>query len=424
MFKQLHPNIRTRISISFLSRVIGSMIFPFMAIYFTKEMGPGIAGILLMVNIAVQFISSLYGGHLADLLGRKKMMVAGELIKVAAFAGMAVANSPFLFSPWITFFMMVIVSIASGFITPAAEAMLIDVSTPETRTFMYSVNYWATNMSIMIGTVVGGWFFQTHLFELLISLLVISFVTTWLTIQFISETMPDMPNKKQGKSQYGLKPLLKSYTSVITDIPFVLFILGGISILSIEFQRTNYISIRLAEEFQAREYLWGNFSFHLDGVKLLSLLTVENTVLIILFTAVVANWVKNKAMKPIMYIGFLLFAAGFMIFSFSNDILFLFIGVLILSIGELLYVPCRQSILADIVDHSRRGAYMAFSGFVFQIGKMIGAASLVLGKTIGGTGMAGFILILGLSGILFSEIALKKRSRTSSPPPVQPNISK
>lgn len=34
MFRELHPNIRARILIQFLSKVIGSMIFPFMAIYF------------------------------------------------------------------------------------------------------------------------------------------------------------------------------------------------------------------------------------------------------------------------------------------------------------------------------------------------------------------------------------------------------
>lgn len=72
MFKSLHPNIRIRIYTSFLSRVIGSMIFPFMAIYFTYQINATIAGILLMINIAVQFIAGLYGGYLADLVGRKK----------------------------------------------------------------------------------------------------------------------------------------------------------------------------------------------------------------------------------------------------------------------------------------------------------------------------------------------------------------
>lgn len=59
---------------------------------------------------------------------------------------------------------------SSGLINPAGEAMLIDVSTPENRSFMYSVSYWANNLSIMIGIMVGV-VFVDYLFPLLVVLL-------------------------------------------------------------------------------------------------------------------------------------------------------------------------------------------------------------------------------------------------------------
>lgn len=156
MFRELHPNIRARILIQFLSKVIGSMIFPFMAIYFSREINSSVAGFLLMINVLVQFLAGMYGGHLADIIGRKKLMVTGELLKVFAFLGMVLCNSPMFHSPWITFVMLLIIGVAQGLINPAGEAMLIDVSTPENRSFMYSVSYWANNLSIMIGIMVGG----------------------------------------------------------------------------------------------------------------------------------------------------------------------------------------------------------------------------------------------------------------------------
>ncbi|MGG3944061.1 hypothetical protein ABEV54_21840 [Peribacillus psychrosaccharolyticus] len=58
MFKELHPNIRTRIYLSFLSKVVSSMIFPFMAIYFTEKINAETASILLIINIAVQFLAN------------------------------------------------------------------------------------------------------------------------------------------------------------------------------------------------------------------------------------------------------------------------------------------------------------------------------------------------------------------------------
>jgi MFS transporter, DHA1 family, multidrug resistance protein B len=422
LFKSLHPNIRIRIYTSFLSRVIGSMIFPFMAIYFTYHLNATLAGILLMINVFVQFLSGLYGGYLADIVGRKRMMVIGESMKLIAFSGMVLANSPLGTLPWVTFLMMVIVSVSSGFVNPAASAMLIDVSTKETRSFMYSINYWAVNLSIMLGLIIGGWFYKTHLFELLIGLFGMSIITLWMTTVFISETLTTSDTQKK---EYGLKPIIKSYQTVIKDLPFIWFTLGGIAILSLEFQRNNYIAVRLEEEIIPTTVSFLNqFHFTLDGVKLLSLLTVENTLIILLFTALVSKWIKNRREKPIMYTGFILFGVGYAIMAFSTSYVQLVIAVVILSIGELLYVPTRQSILADIVDNTKRGAYMAFNGFVFQIGKMFGALGVIIGGKIGGMGMAFVYMLFVLFGIIFTQLALHKRSTQKITPDIQGLTSK
>ncbi|SDK48310.1 MDR family MFS transporter [Sediminibacillus albus] len=411
MFKTLHPNIRVRIYTSFLSRVIGSMIFPFMAIYFTDRINATAAGILLLINVVVQFLAGLYGGYLADLLGRKRLMVTGEMMKLAAFTGLIAVNSPWLVSPISTFLMMLVISIASGFINPAAEAMLIDVSTKATRAFMYSVNYWAVNLSMMLGLIVGGWLFKTHFFELLIGLATMSILTLWMTSALITETF--QPTGRTSKKDYGLLPLLKNYQTVISDIPFVLFTIGGIAILSLEFQRNNFIAVRLEQDIIPAAFTFvGDYSMVIDGVRLLSLLTVVNTIIIVLFTAFVSKLIKNRREQPIMYAGFILFGLGYAFMAFSNHIGGLFIAVVVLSIGELMYVPTRQSILADIVDDTKRGAYMAFNGFVFQVGKMIGALGIIIGEAVGGVYMAMLYVVFVLFGIAFSRVGIIKKEAT------------
>ncbi|HDI0500435.1 TPA: MFS transporter [Listeria innocua] len=406
MFKELHPNIRARILIQFLSKIIGSMIFPFMAIYFSMEINSKVAGILLMINVLAQFLAGMYGGHLADIIGRKKLMVAGELLKVFAFLGMVLYNSPVFHSPWITFVMLLLIGVAQGLINPAGEAMLIDVSTPENRSFMYSVSYWANNLSMMIGIIVGGWFFGDYLFPLLVALFIMSFVTAWLTISLISETLKQKAVLKKGS--YGLVGMLKNYGQVLHDYRFLLYTIGGIAIMSIEFQRSNYISVRLAEDFQALLVHFGPLgNITLNGVQIVSVLTAVNTLFIVLFTVPVARFVTKRAQQPIMYVGFTLFAIGFAVCAFANNLAVLLLATAVLSIGELLYVPTRQTILAAIVDDNRRGAYMAFNGIIFQIGKMIGSVSLVFAPFIGKYGMATFTILLGVLSIVFSAAALK-----------------
>ncbi|MBC2108088.1 MDR family MFS transporter [Listeria innocua] len=406
MFKELHPNIRARILIQFLSKIIGSMIFPFMAIYFSMEINSKVAGILLMINVLAQFLAGMYGGHLADIIGRKKLMVAGELLKVFAFLGMVLCNSPIFHSPWITFVMLLLIGVAQGLINPAGEAMLIDVSTPENRSFMYSVSYWANNLSMMIGIIVGGWFFVDYLFPLLVALFIMSFVTAWLTISLISETLKQKAVLKKGS--YGLVGMLKNYGQVLHDYRFLLYTIGGIAVMSIEFQRSNYISVRLAEDFQALLVHFGPLgNITLNGVQIVSVLTAVNTLFIVLFTVPVARFVTKRAQQPIMYVGFTLFAIGFAVCAFANNLSVLLLATAVLSIGELLYVPTRQTILAAIVDDDRRGAYMAFNGIIFQIGKMIGSVSLVFAPFIGKYGMATFTILLGVLSIVFSATALK-----------------
>ncbi|WP_044338837.1 MDR family MFS transporter [Rossellomorea aquimaris] len=413
MFSALHPNIKVRIYTSFLSRVVGSAVFPFMAIYFTKEINASVAGILLLIQVAVQFTAGLYGGFLADIIGRKRLMVAGEVMKVGAFAGLLAVNSPIYTSPWITFIMLLVIGISSGMVNPASEAMLIDVSTKETRAFMYSVNYWAVNFSIMIGLMIGGWFFEHHFFELIAVLLLMGIVTLWMTAALIVDTY--QVNQIKEERTYGIKPLLKSYSMVMKDWTFMAFTFGGIAILSIEFQRNNFISVRLEEEILPQTIqLFNLYSFDMDGIRLLSLLTVVNTLMIVLFTAVVGKWITGKKEEPIMYTGFILFGLGYFFMAFSNHTLTLFLSVIVLTIGELLYVPTRQSLLADIVDDSKRGAYMAMNGLVFQIGKMIGAAGLIVGNIVGGMAMGAGFLGLVVLGIFFSKVALKSAGKEAS----------
>ncbi|MGA9289187.1 MAG: MFS transporter [Anaerobacillus sp.] len=408
MFRELHPNIRIRIYTSFISRVAGSAVFPFMAIYFTEKINASVAGLLILIQVGIQFLTGLYGGYLADVIGRKRLMVTGECLKVLAFMGMMLANSPWFTSPLVTFLMMLIVGISGGLVNPAAEAMLIDVSTKETRAFMYAVNYWAVNMSMMIGLIIGGWYFDHHLFELLGFLILISLLTLWMTASRISDTY--VVNKERMKEGYGIKPLMKNYQLVLKDWSFVMFTIGGIAILAIEFQRNNFISVRLEKEISPRLIdVFQLFSFQLDGIKLLSLLTIANALIIVFFTGVVSKWIKGKQEQIIMNIGFILFGLGYAFLAFSNHIIGLFLAVTILSIGELLYVPTRQSILADIVDDSRRGAYMAANGLVFQLGKMLGALGLIIGNVIGGYYMGLLYMVLVVAGIFFSSLAIKQK---------------
>lgn len=399
MFKDLHPNIKIRIITSFMTRVVGTMIFPFMAIYLSDKLGQALAGIILLINVFVSILVGFYGGYVADIIGRKKMMVIGQLITVIAFIFMTAANSPWYDSAWVTSFMMLIQSISSGLMNPAAEAMLIDVSTKENRKFMYSINYWAVNLSIALGSIVGGFLFKDHRFELFISITVVSIITLYLVMFVMKESYTRSAPISQKKVNV-FKDMAISYKTVMKDRVFLWFCLASTLLVAIEFQLGNYVSVRLEQEFNSQLISFGDlFTYHLDGLRIISWIRTLNTVLIVAGTLLVTRWMRRYSDHKVIYVGFWMYTVGYAVLGFSNSILILVVSIFIATIGELMYVPIKQSMMADIVNDEARSSYMAVQGLTFQVAKILGAAGITIGSFVPSWGMALSYLVSGMLGI-------------------------
>lgn len=400
----LHRNIQIRILTSFLTRIVGSMIFPFMAIYFADKLGESVAGILLLINVGVSILTGFYGGYLADKVGRKKVMVWGQILTVFSYVIMTFANSPWLDSVLLTFLMMLINSVANGLINPAAEAMLIDVSTKESRTLMYSLNYWAINASVMIGSLVGGFFFKQYRFELFISLTIVAILTLILVAFLMTEGYK--PQTTEPRKINILKDIAISYRTVMVDKLFIIFCIASTLILTLEFQRNNYIGIRVEKEFIPITLGF----LHIDGMKMYSLLATENTLIIVLLTIFMAKWVNKGPNHVMLTIGIATQSIGFSLLAIGHSIELLLLAGLIQTIGEMIYVPVRQSMLADMVNEEARASYMAINGLVFQGAKMLGTSGILLGAAIGSYGMAITFLVCGFASFILFQICHKRNA--------------
>ncbi|MDC0764651.1 MFS transporter [Brevibacillus sp. AG] len=403
-FSQLHPNIRIRIVTSFLTRLVGNMIFPFMAIYFSAKLGPAITGLLLVLTVCAQILMGFYGGYLADRWGRKKVMVYGQWIQCFALFIMMAANPPWLDSAWLTFAMMLVQNASNGMINPAADAMLIDVSTKENRTYMYGINYWSNNLSIALGSVVGGLLFATHRFELLLTLTAISFFILVIISFCIKESYQPKPMNHVGTGTGILRDMVASYKLVMTDRRFILFSLSGMLIFAPEFQTPNYIAVRLAQEFAPQSFgLFDWFTVELTGIKIFSLIQLENTLLVVLFSLAVTKLIEHLKEAPALYTSGLMYIAGYSLIMYSNSLIVILAAVLISTMGELIHAPIRQTYLAQIVKDDLRSSYMAVNGLVVPGARIMGAVGITLGAVLPSYLMALLIFSLGIVGVILTR---------------------
>lgn len=390
-FKQFHLNIKIRMVVSFVSDIAEMSIFPFMAIYFSSNLGIAWAGAILTLTTVVSIIFGMYGGSFADRFGRKKVMVAGSIIQTISFVIIALANSPWFESVWLTFFMFFLLSITSRFIDPASEALLIDVSSEEEQPLMYRFVYWSSNLAFSIGIILGGLFFQTHKFELFLGFAILSIFTFLLTVGWIQDDYVPKNDKKNGV----ILGFISDYIKVLKDVRFMVLCVSTLLILSLEFQLYGFIAVRLNEDIHT-----SIFGIIIDGPKMLSILIVTNTMIVILASGIVGNIAQKINMNTTLFVGLFMYVLGYSFLAWNNVIVLLTVAIAVATVGEILFQPIRSTYVAQLANKDARGSYIAVSGLSMDAGQILGSLGLMVSALLSNAMMTTLFLLIGGLGIL------------------------
>ncbi|NWO13871.1 MULTISPECIES: MFS transporter [Virgibacillus] len=390
-FKQFHLNIKIRMVVSFVSDIAEMSIFPFMAIYFSSNLGMAWAGAILTLTTVVSIIFGMYGGSFADRFGRKKVMVAGSIIQTISFVIIALANSPWFESVWLTFFMFFLLSITSRFIDPASEALLIDVSSEEEQPLMYRFVYWSSNLAFSMGIILGGLFFQTHKFELFLGFAILSIFTFLLTVGWIQDDYVPKNDKKNGV----ILGFISDYIKVLKDARFMVLCVSTLLILSLEFQLYGFIAVRLNEDIHT-----SIFGIIIDGPKMLSILIVTNTMIVILASGIVGNIAQKINMNTTLFVGLFMYVLGYSFLAWNNVIVLLTVAIAVATVGEILFQPIRSTYVAQLANKDARGSYIAVSGLSMDAGQILGSLGLMISALLSNAMMTALFLLIGGLGIL------------------------
>lgn len=400
-FMQLNRNLKLRTLTVFLAALLNSSIFPNMTIYYSHYFGRFITGILLMLISGVSFVAGMYGGHLADVYGRKPIMLTGGLLLTTGYVIAAAANNPLLVSPQITFFAFLIASVGGSLADPAEQAMMIDASTAANRKFVYALIYWIINISVMLGAALGGWFFRDYLLEMLLALIAFSLFNLAIVRFGMSETMTEAT--QTSSSVWGA---LKSYLNVLADRRYMLFIIGSVLLAIVTRQPDYYLAVHLGADFHTTTL----FGITIYGQRMLSIVTLVNTVMIVtmmsLFTRLTDKWSLVKANA----VGAVLFAVGFA-FSFVTSTLWpLIAAAVILTLGEMISVPANQTLRADMMNPAKIGAYSGLMSVVSPIAAIFAGLLVSASSIFGNYGMAVLMLVFGGLSILATTKAARMRA--------------
>jgi MFS family permease len=96
-------------------------------------------------------VSSLFGGHLSDVLGRRRLIVSGWILYAAVYAGFAFVSNPV--SVWILF---LIYGIYFGLAEGAEKALVADLVRPQQRGTAYGLYNLAFGITVLPASLLMG----------------------------------------------------------------------------------------------------------------------------------------------------------------------------------------------------------------------------------------------------------------------------
>jgi len=409
--KNLPQNIKVRLGTSFFNRMASSSVMPFMALYFAHELNKIWAGVFLIFTVLITFVANLLGGYLSDRFKRKKILLLTSSTSASMFLIMTLTLIPE--NDWIWLFAICYAGfmISSSLGRPSMSAIIMDSTTKETRKSVYALDYWLVNLSMAIGAAMGGLLYSNHQLELFIILTCTStFIAIAYKIWLIEGTVRQL---KQSHKNF-LIDLLHNYKIALQDTRFVKLVLGFMFILSAEFSLNSYIGVRLSESFEVVTV----FGYQIGGVQMLSMMNIENMLLVVLLTFIVSNITNRFSNKRVLIIGLLIYGVGYTFVTSANSWYMLLLFGFIATIGELMYSPIYNTEQANMIPEDKRGSYSAFSNISYNGADLIARSTIIIGAFAAPMMMSvyiGLVIAVGTSLVYFSLFYKEKYQRNIQP---------
>ncbi|MDR7315215.1 MFS transporter [Brevibacillus nitrificans] len=385
-------NLKVRLVGELITHTFFWMYFPFMALYFSDSFGKDVAGIMLMVPPLLGMMSNLFGGYLADKVGRKPTMLLSLCTSSAMFAIFAFSGSPV-----VDYFAFIGIGIASSLYWPASSAMVADLTTEEDRRVVFATFYTAMNMGVVAGPVLGSFFFVNYRFELLLICTIVELIFAAAIFFLIKETLPATVRAERSKERFSITQQFKGYAVIFRDKVFALYIGAGVLVAIAFMQLDMYMALYVKEHVHDQPLMWwGDWTFTVGGTSAFGWLMGLNGLLVVLFTLPVTKWFQHWSDRNSLVISSVLYGFGMFLMAFTTNIWLLFGCMVILTLGELIRTPVAQSFISKYSPEDARGQYMGASSLQFSIGRFIAPMSISISQWLSPVGVFGIILALTL----------------------------
>jgi predicted MFS family arabinose efflux permease len=334
---------------TFVNRA-GTMVVPFLSLYLTKDMGLTLeeVGWIMSAFGAGSVAGSWLGGRLADRIGHHSVMVGALVTSGLAFIGLQFVQGFWPFCAGV-FVLMVL----SDAFRPALFVAIRVYSAPEQRTRAVTLIRLAINLGFSLGPALGGFIIAHGGFG---GLFWVDGITCLAAALILALGLP-----RSVVERADARALPVAAASPYRDKPYLFFLLI-VTLTSIPFLQY-FSSVPL-------------FYSQVHGLseESIGLLLGSNGLLIVLVEMQLVRWCESRGMAvhTILRVSVLLLAASFAVMNLVPTVAFLWVGVLFMTVGEMLLFPFTNRMANERADRGQPGAYMALYTIAWSVAHIIG----------------------------------------------------
>lgn len=327
----------------------GTMVIPFLSLYLTKSLNFTLTDVGWVMSCfgLGSVAGSWIGGKLTDRVGSFKVMKISLFLTGLAFVGLQFVTSFTGFCVGIFIVMLV----ADTF-RPAMFVALNAYSKPENKTRSVTLIRLAINLGFSAGPAVGGLIITYLSYKGL-------FWVDGVTCILATVLLVNVLHPKRAKELDRV--VVKNPVSVFSDKAFWVFF---VSMFTFGFVFLQYFST------VPLFYKDGHYLTELE----IGLLMGMNGFIIFALEMPLISWLEeSKYTKEfLMFFGLLLVGLSFFVLNLTNWTGILVIGMLLMTIGEMIAFPFSNAFVISRARKGKQGEFMAYYSIAFSASHIFG----------------------------------------------------
>jgi predicted MFS family arabinose efflux permease len=380
----IDPVLRPVLGVTLLQAIAESAQASFLGLWALRELGSSQAelGVTFAAAAIAAVIAGNVGGHLSDRIGRRRPILVSSTALALLGGCLAFVDGHILLG----LTLVVLLGGAAGMLFAAQQALLTDLVPRDRHEHAFASQRVVQNIGFMAGPVIGAGLLTISWRVLFLGIAGVGAIALLVALQAIPRHEP-VPSDEPGEGS--------SLRLVLRDPSFAILLAAGTLATMVYLSYETLLPISLVQSHGVEPAAWG-------------ILLALNPVVVVLCQIRLTARVSKVSEFTRLTVGIAAMGLPFLLVSVSTALPLLVLMLLLFVLGEMLWGPPSQGLIARLAPDDMRGAYFGASSAMwpaaFALGPLIG---LQVRGAFGDTAMWCSVAVTGALAIALYGVAVR-----------------